>query len=334
MFHFAHPENFIALVLALLLAGVFRLYLRWKKRAEKKWSDEALTGKTISGQSHSNLKFWLPFAAILLLITALADPQVRSKAQPVKHEGIDVALLMDASESMLAEDVKPNRLEAAKQLAGQLTDEALNERIALISFASDPFTLLPLTQDHAAVKIFLQSLSANAPETQGTDIGAALLHTIRALPENQNHYKAIVLLSDGEDQENQLDEALKLARENNVVICTVGIGTEKGTTIPDSTAAFIEKVKHDIEANIVITRLHPETLKHIAERAKGVYVSYVSAKEKTIPTIMSRLNSIKRNTYDEKLFTSYQSLYQWLLIAVLLLLMIEFSFDRLSFWKT
>ncbi|MEO6169015.1 MAG: VWA domain-containing protein, partial [Chitinophagales bacterium] len=231
------PYYLLALLLVLVVTWLYFRYRRWRKKVLQQFGEWALVVQLIPGNSSLRplLKFILPVMAFILIIIGLTNVQSGNATRTIRHEGIDLAIVLDVSNSMLAADEAPNRLGVAKMFAAQLIDELPDARIALITFAGIPVLQTPLTIDHTAAQLLLSSISADDVPEQGSDIGAALHEAIKALPENQQHYRAIVLISDGEDQEGGVEQALETIKQNQVAVCCVGIGTETGATIPEST---------------------------------------------------------------------------------------------------
>ena len=245
-----------------------------------------------------------------------------SSYQKVYHSGIDIALLMDVSNSMLATDAAPNRLEAARKMAEQLTGLFPDSRIAIVAFAGSSSTLLPLTPDHAAAHMVLGSLSTNSAESQGSDLASGLQEAMRALPSNQNRYRAIVIFSDGEDQEHDVNAALRLAAQKEIVVSSSAIGTEHGSEIPMGNGA----VKKDAKGNTVITKMNPALLRQIAEKTNGIAVLHQNTS--SVEEIAKRLNAIQKNEMDETIFVQYESRFQYFLLPALLLLILETFFSN------
>jgi Ca-activated chloride channel family protein len=292
-------------------------------KALQKFGDLQLVEQIIPGKSNARpvIKLALPVLAFMLIVAGLANIQWGSSRTPVKHQGLDLAIVLDVSNSMLAQDAEPSRLQSARQFASQLIDRLPDEKIALIIFAGSPVLMTPLTVDHSAAQLMLNTISVDDVPKQGTDIAAALEEAIKALPENQQHYRAIILISDGEHQGGSINETIKNISEEQVVVCTAGVGTEKGAPIP-LTANDPRSVKHDKSGNVVITKFNPAILKNIAEKCHGIFVR-LSSGNSAVNEMVRRLDAINKNMFDEELLQQYESRFQWFLFPALVLLSIE-----------
>ncbi len=326
MFRFEYPFHLSLLLLVVVAVAAFLWYQRWRKSAVKKIGDEEIVTKLFPEYSKTKhlLKFILVSFSLLLIVLGYANFQWGSAGKKINHAGIDLAIVLDISNSMLANDVKPDRLTIAKQFAANIINHFPDDRIAIITFAGAPFLQLPLTPDHAAAQMLIADASEkNSPE-QGSDLGLAITSAINALPENQNHYKAILLLSDGEDFEPDLADALRTASDEHIMICTVGIGTEQGSNIPIKNAGNEFPLLRDEKGEVVLTKLNEETLKQIATATNGIYVHPTIEINKSLKAIANRLDAVKKNYYDEKLFTEYESRFQIFLLGAFIILVIDF----------
>ncbi len=331
--HFEHSLFLFFLLTVPLLVWIFVLFLKWKTYFLKKFGDPALVLQLLPGYSAKKnfIKFGVPLCALILILIAIANPQSSGMKQKIKHEGIDLAIVLDVSNSMLAEDVSPNRLEVARQFAARLIEHRTDDRIALITFAGVPQLQLPLTEDHSEVQLMLKTASTENTMEQGSDLGAAILEAVKALPENQNHYKAIVLISDGEDHEEQVKQALKEAQKEHIMICTAGTGTLNGKAIPVNTGTQ-QIFKRDDHGQVVLSKLIPSTLQQLARETNGIYTE-IASEEKSLQQIIKRLNEVNNNMYDEQIFAAYDTKFQWLVIPALLCLIFDlFISNKKSKW--
>ena len=243
-------------------------------------------------------KFLLLFFAMTLILISLANLRTKTGSEKINRNGIDVMIAIDVSKSMLAKDIQPNRLERAKQLLNKLIDKLSNDRIGIIVFAGKAYLQMPLTADHEAAKMYLSAASTETVPSQGTVIGDALKMCYAAFNGKEKKYKAVVLISDGEDHdENAMQVATEMAQQG-VVINTVGIGSPQGTTIIDELTG---EEKKDNQGNIVITKLNEQALADIASKGNGVYQLYNNSE-----TVVSNLHKSlammdTRNVEDESL---------------------------------
>lgn len=318
------PYYFLALLLIPVVAWLYIRNRRWRNKVLQQFGEWMLVVQLIPGNSSFRplLKLILQLTAFILIITGLTNIQSGNATRNIRHEGIDLAIVLDVSNSMLAEDELPNRLEAAKKFGAQLIDQLPDARIALITFAGIPVLQTPLTIDHTAAQLLLSAISVDDVPEQGSDIGAALQEAIKALPENQQRYRAVVLISDGEDQEGNLEDALEAIRQDKIAVCCVGIGSETGATIPVVSDGTITD-KRDAAGNRVVTTFRPGLLKAIAENSSGVFVKMDASGNEVVSKIVLRLDSINKNQLDEQLLVAYESQFQWFLLPALLLLFAE-----------
>lgn len=322
MIHVEHPYYFLALLLVPPAIFIYLRFRSWRIKALQRFGDWLLVQQMIPGNSKSRsaVKFTLPLLSFMLIVAGLANVQYGKSRTSVKHQGMDLAIVLDVSNSMLAEDIKPSRLQASREFASALIERLPDEKIALIIFAGKPLLMTPLTVDHSAAQLMLNTISVDDVPQQGTDIAAALEEAAKALPENQQHYRAIVLISDGEQQAGPVNETTKNIAEEQIVVCTAGVGSENGASIP----MFVNNagaVKHDRGGNVVITKFNPATLQNIASKCHGIFVhlSDNNAVNKTV----QRFDAINKNMFDEELLLQYESRFQWFLLPALLILSLD-----------
>jgi Ca-activated chloride channel family protein len=318
---FQHTEYLIVLAAIPLLLILYFFVLNWKKRTIKKIGDANLVREMI--RNHSPQKFALKFVLILVAfaagVFALANLRSPKGMEQVNRNGIDVMIALDVSKSMLAQDVKPNRLERAKQALGKLIDKLNNDRVGIVVFAGRAYLQMPLTGDHGAAKMYLGSASTDIVPTQGTVISDALKMCYASFNTKEKKYKAVILISDGEDHD---EGALKIAQqmtEDGIVINTVGIGSPQGSTIIDE---LTNQEKKDINGNTVITRLNEEELKSIAEKGNGSYQLFTNADE-LVSKLDAQLASMDQRTVTENSLVNYKYFFPYFLMLALLLMVAE-----------
>lgn len=267
-----------------------------------------------------------------LLITGLANPQIGTKLEEVKREGVDIIIALDISNSMRAEDIRPNRLERAKQAISRLIDQLENDRIGIVIFAGQAYVQLPITTDFGAAKLFLSTIEPDLIPTQGTDIGAAIDLSMKSFVGNDNKHKALVIITDGEDNEGQGLEAAKAAREEGVVIHTIGMGTENGAPIPVyKNGIQIDFIK-DGNGSIVLSRLDQSTLEKISAEGKGIFVR-ASNSDDGLNAVLKEISKMDKKAFGTKIYTGYEDRFQYFIGAGLLILLMEFFLsNRRSKW--
>ncbi|MEP6710888.1 MAG: VWA domain-containing protein [Ferruginibacter sp.] len=310
----------LALIPLMLL--IFLYAKNKKKKTIKKIGDEWLVKQLLSKYKAASFakKFILFTCGMAILVLALANLRSPTGSDKINRDGIDVMIALDVSKSMLAQDIKPNRLERAKQLLSRLMDRFTNDRIGIVVFAGKAYLQMPLSTDHAAAKMYLSAATPESIPTQGTVIGDALKMCYSSFNTKEKKYKAVILISDGEDHD---ENALKIAEQmgqEGVIINTVGIGSPDGAPIMDEATGDLKK---DKDGNTVITKLNEAELRSIAEKGNGAYQLF-SSTEAVISGIAAQLNSMDhRNVTDDSLL-NYKSYYQYFIAAALLFLLIEF----------
>lgn len=321
MLDFQNIEYLIVLAAIPLLLILYFFVLYWKKKTIKKIGDANLVKEMI--KNYSSQKFALKFVLIVVAFTstafALANLRSPQGAEQVNRNGIDIMIALDVSKSMLAKDIKPNRLERAKQAIAKLIDKLDNDRIGIVVFAGRAYLQMPLTSDHGAAKMYLSAASTDAVPTQGTVISDALEMCNASFNTKEKKYKAVVLITDGEDHdESALEIAADMADEG-IVINTVGIGSPEGATIIDE---LTNQDKKDINGNVVITKLNEEELKKIAEKGKGAYQRFTTTDE-LVNKLDAELGSMDQRTVTEDSLVNYQNYFPYFLLLALVLLVVE-----------
>jgi Ca-activated chloride channel family protein len=321
-FQFQYKEFFLLFLAIIVFIVLFIFLQQWKKRTIKKIGDKKLVQQLIKNFSPGLFtgKFILFSLAFAVGIIAVANLRKPGGAENISRKGIDVVIALDVSKSMLATDFAPNRLERAKQMILKLMDQMPNDRIALVIFAGKAYMQMPLTVDHGAAAIFVSSASPEAIPAQGTVFSEALQMSARAFNTKEGRFKSVVLISDGEDHD---EDALKTAADlsqQGIMVCTVGIGSPEGAQIPDSAT---NDFKRDAMGNIVVSKLNEDELKQIAEKTNGIYVHFESS-DQTVADLMKQLSQVEGKTFTDVSLLNYKSYYMWFAGAMLLLLILEF----------
>jgi Ca-activated chloride channel family protein len=236
---------------------------------------------------------------------------------------VDIIIALDVSNSMKAEDIKPNRLERSKQAISRLIDKLENDRIGMIVFAGQAYVQLPITSDFAAAKLFLSSIETDIVPTQGTCIGCAIDLAGESFVGNDNKHKALVIITDGENHEEDAVEAAKKANEKGIIIHTIGMGSPDGAPIPVNRNGFHDYMK-DKDGNTIITKLEPLTLERIAAEGKGIFIQATNSDD-GLNSILGQVNKMEKKSFGSKQFTDFEDRYQYFLGMGLLLLLLEYS---------
>jgi Ca-activated chloride channel family protein len=325
MLRLAHSEYlaFLAAVPVLLAAFLVMQYSR--RKSLLKLGDSGLIRQLAADTSVFRpwLKGALASAALILLVTGLANPQIGTRLEEVKREGVDIIIALDISNSMKAEDIRPNRLERAKQAVSRLIDKLENDRIGIVVFAGQAYVQLPITTDFGAAKLFLSSIEPEIIPTQGTDIGAAIELSARSFAGNDNKHKALIIITDGEDNEGTGLEAAKDAREQGIVIHTIGMGTENGAPIPVYRNGVQVDFIKDRNGSIVLSRLDQTTLEKIAAEGKGIFVR-ASNSDDGLQAVLKEISKMDKKSFGSKMYSGFEDRFQYFVAAGLLLLLAEF----------
>jgi Ca-activated chloride channel family protein len=321
MLRFQRPELVYLFVFLLVLLGAYLVYLRWKQSVSRKMGDPSLIAQLTSGYSaaRSYLKYILLFIAFGAGILAVMNPRKPEAGSVESRKGIDVAIALDVSRSMLATDLAPNRLERAKQFIRKLMEAMPNDRVALVFFAGKAYLQMPLTVDHGAAAMFVSSASTNSVPQQGTVIGEALDMGMNAFSLTDRRFKTIVLISDGEDHDEGAVSTARDLAEQGVMINTIGIGSPQGSTIPDPLSGGLKK---DETGNNVISVLNEQTLREIAEETNGTYVR-LEETDAAVSTVLNQLSNIERTAFEDMSLMNFRTYYMWLLAPMFLLMLIE-----------
>ncbi|MCX8105642.1 MAG: VWA domain-containing protein [Ignavibacterium album] len=324
MFRFENPEylNLLWMIPAIIVLFVW-LYNRRKKILQD-FADENLHRFIIP--DHSNAKVKIKSALIIivltLLILAAANPQVGTKLQEVKQTGIDVFICLDVSLSMSAEDIKPNRLEKAKYQISNLIQKLKGDRIGLVIFAGQAYIQFPLTTDYSAANLFLNAVDFNSVPQQGTAIASAINMAVQGF-DTAATQKAIIIITDGEDHEGDIDAAIENAVDKGIKIYTIGLGSPEGVPIPIyDEQGNVRGFKTDNSGNTVLTKLNEQILKEIADKGDGAYYRGNNY-EDYLDKIYSDLSQLEKSEYGTKKVTDYESRYYYLLVPAMILLLIE-----------
>lgn len=323
MLHFQYIEYFIALAAVPLMILFYLQLVKWKKKTRKKIGDPSLVKELTAGYSSKKFltKFILIVAAFTFCVFAVAGLVTPNGNQKINRKGIDLIIALDVSKSMLAQDIKPSRLERAKQVISTIIDNSPDDRIGLVIFAGRAYLQMPLTVDHEAAKMYLSSASPDDVPTQGTVIKDALQMCDAAFNPNDKTFKSVLLISDGEDHDdNAIKEAKDLGKEG-IMVNSIGIGSPQGAPIMDPTTG---QYKKDDKGETVISKLNEKELSEIAKAGNGIYQLYTNT-DAVASKIKHQLANIgKETSTSDSLYISFKQYFQYFLGAALLLLLIEF----------
>ena len=318
---FANPEYLYLLLLlpVILLLFIYSNYRR-RKRIEQ-YGDPQLLKAFIPAWASlgSRITFWFSFAALALIVLILARPQFGARKETVTTRGVEVVVALDISNSMLADDIYPNRLEKAKRLISRIINKSDKNKVALVVFAGDAFVQLPITDDFISAKMFLESITPALIDRQGTDVAAAIDLAAKSFTPNEKVGKAIILITDGENHEGGAEEAAKSASEKGINVFVLGIGTEKGGRIPlDGKNGYMR----DGDGYIVVTKLNEEMANSIAKAGKGTYVR-VDNSNNAQTIIENELDKLQKDDITTEVYTKYKEQFGVLAVILFILLVAD-----------
>ncbi|AOW22099.1 BatB protein [Urechidicola croceus] len=298
----------------------------WKKRTQKKFANEELLKKL--SPSKSSFKSFLKMLTFLLgltfLIVSLTNPKMGTKLETVKRQGVDIVFALDVSKSMLAEDIAPNRLEKAKQIISKIVDKLGSDRIGIIIYAGNAYPLLPITTDHGAAKMFLQSANPDMVSSQGTAINEAIKLASSYYNNDEQTNRFLFIISDGEDHQDDTSSAIAQATKDGIKTYTIGVGdSSKGSPIPlKDRYGVIQGYKKDSQGEVVLTQMNESTLEEIAEKGNGKYILGNRTKE-TVDYVEDLLIKAEKSEFETKQFSDYKDQFQWFIGLGLLFFIID-----------
>lgn len=329
MFRFASPQYLYLLLVLVALAAIHYYIIYKKKRQVKRFGDPELTRQLFLGVSRwrPEVKFWITMLALASFIVALARPQFGTRLDTRERTGIEAIIALDVSNSMLAEDVKPNRLEKAKMMVSNMVDGMRDDKIGLIVFAGQAFVQLPITSDYVSAKMFLETISPSMMSVQGTDVAEAINLSMRSFTQQEDVSRAIFVITDGEDNEARGVEAAKQAASKGVRVYVLGIGNPGGAPIPiPGTGQYII----DDEGNTVVSRLSEEMCREIATAGNGSYI-YVDNSSSAQKKLSEQVDRLAKAKMESQIYSEYDEQFQgFVLIGILLLLLDVFLLERES----
>ena len=326
MFRFAHPEYLYALYVLPVIIILFFFLIRNQKKNLKAFAN--LTLHKVLLPKHSKVKSWIKLIlvtlSLFLLTIAAANPQIGTRLEEVKQTGIDVFILLDVSLSMSAEDIKPNRLEKAKYQISNLINKLRGDRIGLIIFSGDAYVQIPLTTDYSAANLFLSAVDFKSVPQPGTAVATAINLAAKSFDYKASTQKVIVVITDGEDHEGDITEAINDAVAKDLKIFTIGLGSPDGVPIPIfNNQRQAIGFKKDRDGNTVLTKLNDSILKEIASKGNGKYYRGNNY-EDYLDQIFKELSSLEKTEFGTKKVTDYEDRFYYFLAPAILLLILEF----------
>ena len=320
MLRFEDPIYLWMLLIIPILVLMRFIVWRKRKRNLRKFGDSSLLKEMMPDVSkyRPTIKFCLLLSAITILIFMIARPQVGSKISHEKREGIEVLIALDISNSMLAQDVIPSRLEKSKLLIENLVDHFTNDKVGLVVFAGDAFVQLPITNDYVSAKMFLQNINPSLITTQGTDLARAISLSQSCFTQREHIGRAIIVITDGEDHEGGALEAAREAYKKGINVFILGVGTSKGAPIPDGNGGYLK----DNSGQTVLSALNEQMCQQVAKAGNGVYI-HVDNTSDAQEKLNKELSKLQSGISDTVVYSEYNEQFQIFGIILLLLLIVE-----------
>ncbi|UCD22959.1 MAG: VWA domain-containing protein [Gemmatimonadota bacterium] len=325
MFRFGSTELLFAYVLIPVLVVFLWLAIRWKRKALLQFGEHDLVQRLTrtASQRVQSTKLLLLVVAVAASVTALARPQFGTRVETVRREGQDVIVALDLSNSMLAEDIAPNRLQRAKLAVAQLIERLDGDRIGLIAFAGEAFVQSPLTSDYSAAMLFLNAMEPGIVPIQGTNLGAALEVALDAFDEASQQHRVLIVITDGEDHEGEIESVVERAGDMGIQIHAVGIGSQEGVPIPEfDDLGRRSGFKRDADGSVVTTRLDEETLQRIARLTGGSYFR-ATGSGRALNALADEIVTQEGREFEAQQVTQFEEQYQVFLGLAILLLFVE-----------
>lgn len=302
---------------------------RWRRKALASFGEMKVIEQLFPDVSNTK-RIWksiLYILAFAFLIIGMINPQVGTKLEEVKRKGADLMICLDVSNSMKAEDLQPNRLEKSKQALSKLIDKLEGDRIGIIVFGGEAYVQLPITTDYSAAKLFLESINTDLIPTQGTDIGKAIDMAMTSFGKDEGKNKAIVIITDGENHDQDAIAAAEQAVEKGVTIHTIGMGSADGAPIPIYKGNVREGFKKDKDGNTVVTKLNEPMLKELASAGNGIYVRATNS-DAGLNNILDAIDKLEKKQFESKMYSDYEDRFQWFVAIALFILIIETLFTE------
>ena len=336
MLRYEHIEylNLLFIIPLLLIAIV--IFGNWRKKALESFGDNELVNRLMItfSKKRKNIKNLLFILMLIFLIIGISNPQIGTKIEEVKREGVDLIIAIDLSNSMMAEDIKPNRLDRAKQAISKLIEQLKGDRIGLVVFAGEAYVQLPITTDYSAANLFLSSINSSIVPTQGTEISKAIDLSIESFDMENGQNKAIIIITDGENHDEKAIESAKKSNELGIIIHTLGMGLSKGGPIPIYNNYGTQNgFRKDREGNTIVSKLNENLLIQIANAGKGKYIRANNSKA-GLSTLFTEINKMEKKEIGTMIFTEHKDRFQLFLIITLVLLIFDlFLLERKNNWK-
>ncbi len=325
MIRFENIDILYALFIVPALVLLFLIIIRARKKSLLRYGDIDLLKKLMPNRSLRRvyIKFVVVTLAFVFIILGLANPQIGSKLNEVKRNGVEVIIALDVSNSMMAEDIKPNRLESAKRAISNLVDIFENDKIGLIVFAGDAFVQLPITSDYASAKMFLETINPDIVTVQGTAIGKAIELAEHSYSPDNDKNKALIIITDGENHEDDALIAAEEANKKGIIVNTIGMGLPKGAPIPVKGKFGRQDYRVDNQGNIVVSKLNEDMLSKIATAGGGTYIRATNYSSGLQP-IFDSIEEMEKSEFETQVYADYEDRFQYFIAIALFLLIFDF----------
>lgn len=322
MLHIANPEYLYALILIPVFILIYIISVHLKKKSMDKFGENQVIKGLIPlvSKRRPTFKFILNMFALALIIIAAARPQFGSKLKEVKTKGVEIIIALDVSNSMLAQDIRPNRLRKAKRAIARLLDNLKDDKIGLIVFAGDAYTQVPITSDYTATKMFLSTINTDFVPKQGTAIGEAIHLAMKSYSPDNDKKKVLIIITDGENHEDNPVEAAKEAKEKGILVYTIGMGLSKGAPIPIKGSSDYRK---DRSGKVIITKLDEGSLVKIAQAGGGIYIRANNAKV-GLSALYNEIEKLDKTELETKVYSEYEDTFQYFIGFALFFLLLDF----------
>lgn len=325
---------FYLLLLVPLVIAVYLWNISWKKKKIAEFGSGNYLKRLAPDASTTSkplIKMILFAKAVFMLVIALVNPKFGTKIETVKREGVDIVFAVDVSKSMLAEDIAPSRLGKTKQLAMQIINNLGSDRIGIVGYAGSAFPMLPITTDYNMAKMYLQEMHTDMVSSMGTALHGAIEVSSNYF-DDQETSKVMILISDGEDHGEGINDAIAIAKDKGIKIITIAVGTPEGGRIPIKQNGKIVDYKKDMDGNIVITKMNEKTLKDIANQTGGVFI-YGDKTDEVLKLIDQSLEKIEKTDFESQQIANFQSQFQWFIgLALLLIIIDSLVLERRTAW--
>lgn len=334
MYQLEQPVYFYILFAIPVLVVLLLLVFYWKARLQKRFVNKEILNRLSPSRSVFKpiLKIIVICLAIACFSFALVNPNVGTKVEDVKREGVDIVFALDVSKSMLAEDIAPNRLDKSKQIIIQIINNLSGDRVGIIGYAGSAFPQVPITTDFSAAKLFLSNMNTDMVSSRGTAIANAIELSQTFFDDEAQTNRVLFLLSDGEDHEGNIPSIAEEAARNGIRIYTIGIGSINGGPIPIKQNGRLLHYMRDQNNEQVITKMDEETMMEIAKKTNGEYLNGANTKE-VVTRVKEILNGMDKQEFDSKQFTDFKDQFQWFLAGALFLLIFDvFLLERKTAW--